>query len=79
MIFMEKEIITFDSSVKKEILAIFDKDIDKEGYIIEKPSGDRVISPDGDEVKLEDFAGISKGSEVFIKSDITSLIKYSKR
>lgn len=79
MIFMEKEIITFDGSLKKEILAIFDKDIDKEGYIIEKSSGDRIISPDGDEVKIEDFAGISKGSEVFIKSDITSLIKYSKR
>lgn len=76
---MEKQIITFDSSLKKEILSVFDKDVDKDGYIIEKATGDRVITPEGDEIKLEEFAGISKGSEVFIKSDITSLIKYSKR
>lgn len=68
-------VITFEKSAKEEILAIFDKTVDDEGFIVEK--GDitqRVITPDGEEVTLEEFAGIRKGSEIFIKSDLPSLI-----
>lgn len=34
----------------------------------------KVITPDGEDMVLRDFAGIRKGSEIFIKSDLPSLI-----
>lgn len=76
---MERNVITFDESLKKEILDIFDKTVDDEGYIIEKDTKERVLSPDGEEIELEKFAGITKGSEIFIKSDIFSLIDLTDR
>lgn len=72
--------IIFDKSLKEEILSIFDKTTDREGFIVEKSNpSQRVLSPDGAEVLIEDFAGIAKGSEIFIKSDLLSLINFSKK
>jgi len=68
-------IITFDESSKEDILSFFDKTIDNNQYIVEK--GDiskRVITPDGEDITLHEFAGLRKGSEIFIKSDLPSLI-----
>ena len=69
------KVIIFEKSVKKEILDLFDKTIDNEGFIVEKDNPiEKVITPDGEELELENFAGIRKGSEIFIKSDLNSLI-----
>ena len=78
---MEDKIsLTFHKSFKKEILEIFDKKIDDEGLIVEKDSPtQRVLSPDGESIRLKEFAGITKGSEIFIKSDLISLIELAKR
>lgn len=68
-------IITFEASAKEEILSFFDKTIDDDGFIVEKEdTTQRVITPDGEEITLEEFAGLRKGSEIFIKSDLPSLI-----
>lgn len=71
---MEK-VITFSNEAKKNILSFFDKTIDEEGYIIEKDSKQRILSSDGEPLEFDNFAGIKKGSLVFIKSDINSLIE----
>ena len=68
--------ITFDKGLAEQILSGFGKIVDDNGYIFDKKTGKRVLTPDGDEIKLSEFAGIVPGSEVFIKSDIVSLIKY---
>lgn len=69
-------VITFDENSKEEILSCFGKTVDQEGYIIETDDPTmRVITPDGEEITVEEFAGIRKGSEIFIKSDLPSLIK----
>lgn len=70
--------ITFDKSAKDFVLETFNKSTDDEGYIVEKDSpNQRVLTPDGEEIKKEEFAGIKKGSEKYIKSDLVSLIKLS--
>ena len=75
----EKPILTFDESIKEDILDIFDKSIDGEGFIVEKSdSNQRVLSEDGQEVNIKEFGGIKKGSEVFIKKDLISLMRLSK-
>ncbi|MEA3378853.1 MAG: hypothetical protein U9Q69_04405 [Nanoarchaeota archaeon] len=70
-----EDIIEFDSNVKKEFLKIFDKSIDKEGFIIDLATQERVLTKDGSEIELANFAGLKKGSERFIKSDINSVIE----
>ncbi len=70
--------ITFNKSAKQFILDAFDKTIDKQGYIIEKKNPEqKVLTRDGQEVEFEKFAGIKKGSQVFIKSDLVSIIRLS--
>ena len=71
-------VITFDSDVKKEILSIFGKSVDKDGFLVDNDDPTRrVLSAEGEPVKLREFAGIKKGSLIFVKSDIISLIKLS--
>ena len=72
--------ITFEEPAKKEILSFFDKTLDNEGYIVEKDDPtQRVITPDGEEIRLEEFAGIKGGGKIFIKSDLPSLISLSDK
>lgn len=74
----EKAVLTFDDSIKEEILDIFEKSIDAEGFIVEKDNpNQRVLSEDGQEVNIKEFGGIKKGF-VFIKKDLISLMRLSK-
>lgn len=72
--------LTFDSAVKLDILRIFGKDVDKDGFIITKDAPHmRVATPAGEQIHIDEFAGIYKGSEIFAKSDIISLIELSDK
>ena len=76
---MVKSILTFDDSVKEEILDFFDKTINDENFIVEKNNTEqKVLSEDGQEVNINEFGGIKKGSEIFIKKDLISLMRLSK-
>ena len=68
--------IIFDRDLKKEILQSFGKSVDSEGYLIDSKNSKRVLTNEGEEITLKEFAGITKGSEIYLKSDIISLIKY---
>ncbi len=71
---------TFDKDVKEDILELLGKTIDSEGFIVEKDNiNQRVLTPKGEEIRLEEWAGIIKGSEAFVKSDIFSLMEIAKR
>lgn len=75
-----QNIITFDSASKKKILDFFDKTVNGEGYIVEKNNQDqKVLTIEGEPLMHDDFAGLMKGSEIFIKSDIASLIKLTDK
>ena len=68
--------ITFSDDVSKRfILEAFDKGVDEQSYIIENSTGERVLARNGEEITFEEFAAIRKGSEVFVKSDLPSLIQ----
>ena len=69
-------LITFEKQAKKFILDIFGKQVDVYGFVVEKNNPQqKVLTPDGDELEENQFAGVKKGSEIYIKSDILSLIK----
>lgn len=67
--------LVFDPSARNFVLEAFGKIIDAEGYLVErdKPS-QRVLTRDGQEIRCEEFAGVLKGSEIYLKSDLVSLI-----
>jgi len=69
--------ITFEKSLSKEMLSIFNIFEDNEGYAVSK-NGQRVIAFDGKEFKINEFAGIVKGKNgnvIFLKLDVGSLIE----
>ena len=75
---MENIKITFDKSAKREILDIFDKTI-KDKFIVEKSNTDqKVLTSEGQEITIDEFAGIKVGSEIIIKKDLISLMRISK-
>ena len=72
--------LNFDKEAKIDILDLYDKTIDEEGFIVEKENvRQRVLTPKGEEIHIDEWAGIIKGSEEFIKSDTFSLIELAKK
>lgn len=68
--------ITFDESAGEFVLSSFDKTVDRDGFIVEKDNPDqKVLTSEGEPLKIGQFAGIKKGSEVYIKSDLISLLR----
>lgn len=67
--------ITFDESARAFILDAFGKTA-KDGFIVEKSNtSQKVLTPRGEEIPLKEFAGVRKGSVIFVKSDIVSLVE----
>jgi hypothetical protein len=67
--------ITFDESARAFILDAFGKTV-RDGFIVEKSKPtEKVITPRGENVPVKDFAGVRKGSVIFFKSDIVSLVE----
>ena len=77
---MSGKTIIIDESAKQDIIEMFGKTVDADGYIVEKDNPkQKILSPDGDEVKIDKFAGITKGSVAFIPSDLNSLMNLSDK
>ena len=71
--------IIFDRSSIYFILKAFGKTVDDEGYIVEDTKEqERVLTPEGDELRKEDLGVIASGSEIFIKNNFASLVNYVK-
>ena len=72
--------ITFTENAKLSVLNMLNKDVDKSGFVVEKENPDKkVISSDGNELNIDNFGGVKKGSEIFIEDNIVSIIKLLKR
>lgn len=70
--------VTFDQSARNFVLEAFGKTV-KDGFVVEKSQPSlKVLTPRGEEIPVKEFAGIRKGSAVFVKSDIVSLIEAAK-
>lgn len=71
--------LIFDENSKGFVLSAFNKGVDVEGFIIDKATNSRIITPEGKEIQAKELAVISKGSEKFIAGDLTSLMKFTNR
>lgn len=71
--------VSFDGSSKEFILKSLGKAVDNEGFIVEADSHKRVLSQDGEPVHIDDWGGIRKGSEIFFKKDLPSVLDAIKQ
>ncbi len=71
--------VVFDDETVEFVLDLFGKKVDESGYIIESENGMRVLTPAGDEVRCEDFAGFVPGSEIVLTRDLPSLLQYANK
>ena len=69
--------VIFNDASRDLVLSFFGKAIDQDGYIIEKDTGRRVLTPNNDEVRKEDFAGFTPGSEIVLTKDLPFLLQYA--
>lgn len=73
------EQMLFDKSANRKILQYFNKDIDSDGFVIEIGTKKKVLTSDGEVLHIDDFGGIFIGSEIYIKSDIASIVKFLQK
>ncbi len=72
--------ITFTEESKSDILELFGKTIDDEGYIVETENvNQKVLTTKGEEIHISEWAGVMRGSEAFVKSDAFSLMEIAKK
>lgn len=67
--------IIFDSKDKRAFLNLFGKTVDNDGFIVDQSTKEKVITPEGENIKESELGGIIKGSQIFFKSDIDSIVK----
>lgn len=60
------------------ILEAFGKSINEDGFIIDSTTKELIETPDGDTIKHTEFGGMKKGSEIFIKEDLHSIINLTE-
>ncbi len=72
--------ISYDISAHSFILDSMSKKVDVEGYIVEKANPkQKVLASNGEPIKANELGAIIKGSEIFVKSDLISLIELSDK
>ncbi len=70
--------ILFNEQSLPFILEIFGKTINEDGFIIDMNTGEPIQTPEGDFLTKEKFGGIKKGSEIFLKDDLLTVIKLAE-
>ena len=72
--------LRFDKESKRDILDLYGKTVDEEGFIVEKENlRQKVLTPKGEEIHIDEWAGIIKGSEAFVKADAFSLLELARK
>lgn len=75
---LNKTAVLFDQNTVDFVLDVLDKTTDSQGFIVEKGSMERVITPEGIEIRKSELGLVVKGSQKFIMSDLDSLMKFAK-
>ena len=71
-------IITFDESTAETVLESFDRRIDDDGRVL-RPDGEPETTDDGVELTIEKFAGVERGSLIFLDDDFNTLVGHVER
>ena len=70
-----KSNIYFSKKNRDLILEAFGKGINEDGYLYELESKELLLTPDNEEILCSKFGGIKRGSEIFLKNDLSTIVK----
>lgn len=70
--------ILFNKQAIPYVLDIFGAAINGDGLIINADSGDLILDPDKEPISSKEFGGIKKGSEIFFKNDIATILNLAE-
>ena len=70
--------ILFNKQAIPYVLEIFGAAINEEGFIINADSGELKLDPENEPISSKEFGGIKKGSEIFFKKDITTILNLAE-
>lgn len=70
--------VTFEDEAVEHIVASFDASIDDEGFIVDD-DGNRVPTPEGEQIKAEDLALVEHGSTLYVEDNFASLVNHAER
>lgn len=69
--------IVFEESRTEYLLDLFDKEEDEEGYVFDPERGERVTRSGSDHpIKTEQLGVVGRGSEIFVKDEIDSIVEF---
>ena len=71
--------LTFDESAAESVLERFDREVDSGGYVYDPESEERETTPTEEPIPKEDFAGLERGSVIFLDDDFNTLVDHVKR
>lgn len=74
---MKPKILFTDKSLPF-ILEAFGKSINEKGIIFETATGEPVLTPDGEEIEASKFGGMKKGSDIFLKDDLYTIMNIAE-
>lgn len=66
--------IIFNDGSISFILRAFNKEVNEDGIIVDCSTKEPILTPEGEQLTLENFGGIKKGSEIFLKNDLFTAI-----
>lgn len=69
--------ILFTPDALPFILKAFNKSINEDQLIVDE-NGEPVLTPEGEIIHASKFGGLKKGSEIFIKDDLYSIMNLSE-
>jgi hypothetical protein len=75
---MNSPSLLFTEKTTCYILEAFGKSINEDGIIIETATGEPVLTPEGEEIEATKFGGMKKGSEIYIKDDLYSIMNLAE-
>lgn len=71
--------LTFEEGAEEFVIEAFGRTVNDDGYIVDPETGEVETSPEGEQLTVEHFAGIEKGSEIFLSDDFMSLVNHVDR
>lgn len=74
---MNKPNLIFTQKASGIILKAFGK-YAQDGIIYDSETDEPVLTPDGEELKVSEFGAMKKGSEIFLKDDLYSIMQIAE-
>ncbi|KAA3649765.1 MAG: hypothetical protein DWP98_06455 [Bacteroidetes bacterium] len=66
--------IFFTPNTASLILEAFGKSQNSDGYLIDSSTEELILTPENEEIHISKFGGLKKGSEIFLKNDLSTII-----